>query len=105
MLEAGAWRLELASFSDRWLPEVVQRDLFLFGLDEVSVLAPVRERGLSSGQTMAFEFERGRGEVSFAGQREALPNTLDVARSYLELHMLGGLLAEHAETLSRTLRR
>ncbi len=105
MLRDGAWKLELESFSDKWLPEVVQRDLFLFGLDEVPVLAPVRARGLRKGQSMSFRFERGSGEVAFAGQTAALPSTLDVARNYLEFHMLGGLLAEHAEELSRSLHK
>jgi hypothetical protein len=105
MLGHGAWELKLSSFSDKWLPEVVQRDLFLFGLDELPLLEEVRAHGLRKGQTLAFRFEKGSGEVVFEDRSEALPNTLDLARAYLEFHMLGGLLAEHAEELSRSLRK
>jgi hypothetical protein len=104
MLRDGAWELELTSFADKWLPEVVQRDLFLFGLDELPLLQDVGTHGLKKGQTLAFRFEKGQGEVLFAGRSEPLPNTLDVARAYLEFHMLGGLLAEHADHVSRSLR-
>jgi hypothetical protein len=97
MLRDGAWELRLTAFSDKWLPEVVQRDLFLFGLDQLPLLRDVRARGLRKGQTMSFRFERGGGAAELDGRVEPLPGAHDVARAYLEFHMLGGLLAEHAE--------
>ena len=81
----------------------MQRDLFLFGLDELKLLADVRARGLRKGQTMSFRFEKGRGEVVLGGQSEAFPGAMDVARAYLEFHMLGGLLCECADNLHRGL--
>jgi len=97
LLTRGAWRLELTALSERWLPEVVQRDLVLFGLDGIPLLADVRARGLRAGQTLSFHFAGGVGEVALDGRTAPLPAAVDVARSYLEFHMLGGLLAEHAE--------
>jgi len=103
MLRDGTWELKVTAFSEKWLPEVVQRDLFLFGLDELPLLQEVRARGLRKGETMAFQFEKGRGEIALGGRSEAFPGAMDVARSYLEFHMLGGLLCESAEKLQRGL--
>jgi hypothetical protein len=83
---------------------VVKRDLFLFGLDELPLLSEVRQRGLRKDQTMSFRFEHGSGEVRLDGRSEPFAGAADVARAYLEFHMLGGLLAESAENVSRSLR-
>jgi hypothetical protein len=97
MLYEGAWQLSLTVFTTFMMPEVVKRDLFLFGLDEHPLLAGVRQRGLEKGQTLAFRFEQGTGEVGLDGHFEALPDAMEIARAYLEFHMLGGLLLEHTE--------
>ncbi|AUX38995.1 uncharacterized protein SOCE26_003770 [Sorangium cellulosum] len=97
MLREGAWELSLTALSKRWLDEVIARDLFVFGLEGVSILGRVRERGLEVGETLSFRFERGGGSVVLGEAREELPGATDVARAYLEFHLLGGLLAEHAE--------
>jgi hypothetical protein len=96
-LREGAWELRLTAQSTRWLPEVVQRDLFIFGLDQLPLLARVRERGLERNQTLAFRFEGGAGHVLLGEQSAELPGALDVARAYLEFHMLGGLLCDQVE--------
>jgi hypothetical protein len=101
MLRDGAWELRLTALSEKWLPEVVQRDLFLYGLEEVPLLRDVRARGLRKGQTLAFRFSKGSGELALDGQAAPLPGALDVARAYIEFHMLGGLLAERAEAKAR----
>jgi hypothetical protein len=97
MLYEGAWQLSLTVYTTFMMPEVVKRDLFLFGLDDHPLLADVRERGLEKGQTLAFRFEQGTGEVGVDGHFEELPDAMEIARAYLEFHMLGGLLLEHTE--------
>ncbi len=109
MLREGAWEMKLMAMSEKWLPEVVMRDIFLYGLDEIPLLAEVKRRGLKKNQTLSFKFSQGSGEVSLTSPGGAaadarsvpLPNALDIARAYLEFHMLGGLIAEHAETGAR----
>lgn len=96
-LRSGAWEMKLTAMSTRWLPEVVQRDLFLFGLDQLPLLARVKERGLERNETLAFRFEGGQGQVLLGEQSTELPGALDVARAYLEFHMLGGLLCDQVE--------
>ena len=97
MLAEGAWRLEIRAFTDKYLPKVIARDLFLFGLGGSKLLAPVLERGLAANQSLAFRFEKGSGAIEFDGREEPLENAVDVARAYLEYHMLGGLLIEETE--------
>jgi hypothetical protein len=101
MLREGRWEMKLTALSDKWLPEVVKRDLFLYGLDELPLLRDVRARGLRKDQTLAFRFSAGAGEVALDGVTAPLPGATDVARAYIEFHMLGGLIAEAAEARAR----
>jgi hypothetical protein len=98
LLAGGAWKLTLTALSRYWLPEVVKRDLFLFGLDHLPLLDGVKAHGLRRGESLQFGFEGGRGEVALGEERAPLPGALDVARAYLEFHMLGGLLCEQVES-------
>ncbi|TMQ15075.1 MAG: hypothetical protein E6J90_25975 [Deltaproteobacteria bacterium] len=93
MLRDGAWELSLEALTSRALPELVRRDLILFGLDELAVLREVRAGRLARGHVLAFRCVPGAGEVRFNGERAALPDALEIARAYLEFHMLGGMLA------------
>ncbi len=97
LLERGGFEVKITALSDRWLPEVIKRDLYLFGLDHVPLLAPLRDRGLTKDQTFGFRVDGARTEVTLDGQVAPLEGARDVARAYLEFHMLGGLLAQHAE--------
>ncbi len=110
MIREGAWEMKLTALSEKWLPDVVQRDIFLYGLDELPLLAEVKKRGLKKNQTLSFKFSKGTGEICLSspggaagldGVTAPLPQALDVARAYLEFHMLGGLIAEQAESTAR----
>ncbi|HEY4243259.1 MAG TPA: hypothetical protein VGM88_25780 [Kofleriaceae bacterium] len=90
MLAGGAWELSLEALTERWLPELVARDLVLFGFADVPLLAGLRDGTLRRGQTLAF---RTTGEVRLDDATAPLPGALDVARAYLEFHMLGGMIA------------
>ncbi len=108
LLARGGFEVKITALSDKYLPDVIKRDAYLFGLDQVPLLAPLRERGLRKGQTFGFRIadaaSGGQAEVTLDGQVAPLPTARDTARAYLEFHMLGGLLAEHAERFVETLR-
>jgi hypothetical protein len=93
MLRDGAWELSIEALTSRTLPELVHRDLVLFGLDELPLLRDVRAGKLQRGHVLAFRCVPGAGEVRFNGERAALPDAVELARAYLEFHMLGGMLA------------
>lgn len=103
LLTRGAWELELQALSEKHINDVIKRDLMLFGIDRVPLLAPVVAGGLRRGQTLAFRFEGGGGEIRLDGATAPLDGAPDVARAYLEFHMLGGMLAESAERFARRL--
>jgi hypothetical protein len=97
MLREGAFELKLTALSKRWLDEVIVRDLFVFGLDGAAILERVRTHGLEAGETLSFQFDKSGGRIVLGAATEPLPEAADVARNYLEFHLLGGLLAECAE--------
>lgn len=101
MLRDGAWEMRLSAMSDRWVGDAVKRDLFLCGIADMPLLAGVKDRGLRKGQTLAFRFSQGSGQIVLDGTPAPLPNALDIARAYLEFHVLGGIIADYAESGSR----
>lgn len=103
LLTRGGWELELTALADKYMAAIIQRDLMLFGIEDVPLLAPVKAHGLARGQRLAFRFQGGDGSIHLDDAQAPLPGALDVARAYLEYHMLGGLLAEHAERFARRL--
>lgn len=105
MIRHGTWELNMISQSDKWLPEVVQRDIFLYGIDEVPMLHEIRAHGLRKGMNLGFRFAQGYGEIVVNGMVAPMPRTLDIARSYIEFHVNGGLLAERASRGPRPLPR
>jgi hypothetical protein len=90
LLTEGTWELSLEALTDRWLPALVARDLVLFGVPALPLLADLRSGKLRKGQTLAF---RSDGFVRVDGEVAQLPGALDLAREYLELHMLGGIVS------------
>jgi len=94
MLREGSWELSVEALTERWLPELVQRDLVLFQLADVPLLAPVAKGGLRAGQTLGFRTVAGVGEVRLDDATAPLAGALDAARAYLEFHMLGAIIAE-----------
>lgn len=96
MLRDGSWELSIEALTERWLPELVQRDLFLFQMADVPLLAPVARGGLRAGQTLGFRSvpAPGAGELRLDEATAPFPSALDTARAYLEYHMLGSIIAE-----------
>lgn len=98
MLRDGAWELSLEALTERTLPDLVARDLELFGLAELPLLRDLRAGKMRRGQVLAFRCVPGAPEVRLDDQSAPLPDALDVARAYLEFHMLGGMLAAVARS-------
>jgi hypothetical protein len=73
LLEQGGFEVKITALSDRWLPEVIKRDLYLFGLDHVRG-GLTRTRPSASASTARAEVTDGR--LRCHGAR-------DVARAYL----------------------
>lgn len=93
MLRHGAWELAIEALTERMLPEIMARDLVLFGLDDVPLLRDVCAGQLRRGQVFSFRVTPDGGEVRIDDRHAVLPGALDIARAYLEFNMLGGMLA------------
>jgi hypothetical protein len=90
MLASGDWELSIEALTERYLPEIVARDLRLYGLADVALLGELAAGRLRKGQTLAF---RTTDEVRLDDRIAPLPNARDLARTYIEFHMLGGIIA------------
>ena len=104
LLARGAWQLRLTSLS-RLLPqETLRRDLFLLGIEQVpAVAAGIARGGVKKGEALVFTFRAGTGRVFWGDKEDALPGSLDVARTFLEFNFLGSLLAQQVARASATL--
>jgi hypothetical protein len=94
LLAKGAWELRLTALSSLLSQETLRRDLFLLGLDRLTVVAAGMKRGLKKGETLTFSFRAGRGRVAWGGQGQDFDDALDVARAFLEFNFLGAVLAQ-----------
>lgn len=90
MLSTGEWELSVEALTDRYLPEIVARDLRLYGIADRPLLAELAAGRLRKGQTLAF---RTTGEVRLDDRTAPLEGARDLARTYIEFHMLGGIIA------------
>ncbi len=99
MLAHGAWELRIAPGVVPLPKEEFERDLFLFGVDDVAVLAPLKTHGLAKGETLVVGYRDGKGFIGIDERRAEISNPSDVARSYLEFHFLGGVIARQIATL------
>ena len=99
MLARGSWELRLSPTVLTLPKSEFDRDLFLFGLDDVAVLAPLKTRGLRRGETLVVGYRDGKGFVALDDRRAEIAHPDDVARAYLEYHLLGGIIARQIVTL------
>jgi hypothetical protein len=102
LLRDGTWELGITALTTRFLPEVLQRDLFVYGLEDIAILAAAREGRFRAGQRLAFRFQPdGTGSIVLDDATSPLPNALDVARAYVEFHPFGAMIARAIEARRR----
>jgi hypothetical protein len=104
MFRRGSWELRIEAESPAILPSEFKRDLFLFGLDDLGILDPLKRRGLLHGEALVVGLDDGVGFVEFDGARAEIANPADVARAYLEFHFVGGVLSQQVSRLPMRIR-
>jgi hypothetical protein len=101
LLARGAWQLRLTSLSHLLPKETLERDLFLLGIERVpAVAAGIARGGVKKGESLVFTFRAGKGRIAWGDKEDELPDSLDVARSFLEFNFLGSILAEEVARAS-----
>ena len=92
VLATGAHELRLTALSSMLPRDKVARDIFLLGLDDLPMLQKTIREGLLDGETLAFSFSHGKGEIKLGRKRAEVDDAAEIVRRYLEFDFLGAIV-------------
>ncbi|TVT85919.1 hypothetical protein [Pseudomonas sp. H3(2019)] len=95
LLAQGTWNLNLQALSGQIPMWVVQRQLFVFGLEDSPLLKDVRQRGLNKRDTLELGAINGKGYLRYNGREEAFPAANACASAFMRDSFIGLILAWH----------
>lgn len=97
-LQGGDWTLELQALRSRLPLSVIQRDLFLFGMEGVELLQPLRSEGFAKHDKLLLGSRGGKGYLGFRGQQIDYPQAGAAAQAFLQDSFIGLVLSgqQHA---------
>ena len=97
-LQGGDWTLELQALRSRLPLSVIQRDLFLFGMEGVALLQPLRSEGFAKHDKLLLGARDGKGYLMFRGQQVDYPQAGAAAQAFLQDSFIGLVLSgqQHA---------
>ncbi|HEX7865682.1 MAG TPA: hypothetical protein VF555_12100 [Variovorax sp.] len=99
-MQQGNWTLELQALSGQIPRQVVQRDLFLYGLESQSLLQPLLQRGFRKNEKLVLGATNGKGYVRYDGQQREFAGADAAARAFLQDSFIGLVLGwqqQHAQ--------
>lgn len=91
-MQQGNWTLELQALSGQIPRQVVQRDLFLYGLESQSLLQPLLQRGFRKNEKLVLGATNGKGYVRYDGQQREFAGADAAARAFLQDSFIGLVL-------------
>lgn len=91
-MQQGNWTLELQALSGQIPRQVVQRDLFLYGLESQSLLQPLLQRGFRKNEKLVLGAANGKGYVRYDGQQREFAGADAAARAFLQDSFIGLVL-------------
>lgn len=91
-MRQGNWTLELQALSGKIPRQVVQRDLFLYGLESQSLLQPLLQRGFHKNEKLVLGATNGKGYVRYDGQQREFAGADAAARAFLQDSFIGLVL-------------
>lgn len=91
-MRQGQWSLELQALSGQIPRQVVQRDLFLYGLESQPALQPLMQRGFKKNETLVLGAAGGKGYLRYDGQQHAFAGADASARAFLQDSFIGLVL-------------
>jgi hypothetical protein len=98
-LQQGTWSLDLQALSGLIPRRVVQGDLFLFQLENETLLQPLREKGFDKNGTLTLGARDGKGYIRYNGIQQDFPAAAHVARLFMEDSFLGLILTRQQNPL------
>ncbi len=91
--KGGNWAIRLEALSNRIPLWVVQRQLFLFGLDTHPAMRTVAKAGFKEHDTLTFGTRGGKGFVGWNGQESAFDGAAASGHAFLQESFMGLILA------------
>lgn len=91
-MRQGNWSLELQALSGQIPRQVVQRDLFLYGLESQSLLQPLMQRGFKKNDKLVLGAAGGKGYLRHDGQQREFAGADASARAFLQDSFIGLVL-------------
>jgi len=91
-MQQGNWTLELQALSGQIPRQVVQRDLFLYGLESQSLLQPLLQRDFRKNEKLVLGATNGQGYVRYDGQQREFAGADAAARAFLQDSFIGLVL-------------
>jgi len=91
-MQQGNWTLELQALSGKIPRQVVQRDMFLYGLESQSLLQPLLQRGFRKNEKLVLGAAGGKGFVRYDGQQREFAGADAAARAFLQDSFIGLVL-------------
>lgn len=95
VLEQGTWNLDLQALSGQIPLWVVQRQLFVFGLEDSPLLKDVRQRGLNKRDSLELGAVNGKGYLRYNGQEQIFPGAAASGKAFMRDSFIGLILAWH----------
>ncbi|WP_024678530.1 hypothetical protein [Pseudomonas syringae] len=95
LLETGTWNIKLQALSGQIPVWVVQRQLFVFGLEDSPLLADVRKSGFKKLDTLEMGAVNGKGYLRYNGAEESFPAAAASGAAFLRDSFIGLILAWH----------
>jgi len=89
---SGDWEIELDALSSHIPRWVVQRELFLFGLENQPVLRSVQDGGFKKHDTLAFGARDGKGYVRFNGRETPFDGAVRSGHAFMQESFMGLIL-------------
>ncbi|MGC5702614.1 hypothetical protein J4P02_20635 [Pseudomonas sp. NFXW11] len=91
----GTWNLNLQALSGQIPLWVVQRQLFVFGLEDSPLLNEVRQRGLNKHDTLELGALNGQGYLRYNGREESFAQANAAGSAFMRDSFIGLILAWH----------
>lgn len=92
LLAQGTWSFELEALTGKIPDQVVQRELFLYGLSGQPMLQPVMQRGLAAHDKLTIGALQGKGYLRYGNRQQAFDGAADTAAAFLQQSFIGLVL-------------
>lgn len=92
LLQSGTWNVQLESLTGHIPDEVVQREMFLYGLDRQALLQPLMQRGFNKHDKLTMGAVDGKGYLRLGTVQQPFDGAAAATQSFLQQSFIGLVL-------------